>query len=51
MRVGILFGILKRTLGTFYKKNMPTFEDRFLSKEAKTFDRELKIKEILENNT
>lgn len=36
-------------LGTFYKKEMPTFEDRFLKKEIGGIDRNLKIKELLNN--
>lgn len=36
-------------LGTFYKKEMPTFEDRFLKKEIRGIDRNIKIKELLSN--
>ncbi len=36
-------------LGTFYKKEMPTFEDRFLKKEIRGIDRNIKIKELLNN--
>ena len=35
-------------LGTFYKKEIPPFEERFLKYETKAVDRKLKIKEILE---
>ncbi len=35
-------------LGTLYKKEAPTFEERFLRQEAKGIDRELKIKELLQ---
>jgi 2-oxoglutarate ferredoxin oxidoreductase subunit beta len=35
-------------LGTFYRKEIPTFEERFLKYETKVADRDLKIKEILE---
>ena len=35
-------------LGTFYKKEIPTFEERFLEYETRAADRDLKIKEILE---
>jgi len=35
-------------LGTFYKKEIPTFEERFLEYETREADRNLKIKEILE---
>ena len=35
------------SLGTFYKKQMPTFEERFLHPEPQAIDREAKIKELL----
>lgn len=37
-------------LGTFYKKEMPTFEDRFLKNRIKTVDRNIKIKEVLQEH-
>lgn len=37
-------------LGTFYKKEMPTFEDRFLKNKIKTVDRNIKIKEVLQEH-
>lgn len=35
-------------LGTFYQREIPTLEDRFLEHQAKTIDRESKIRELLE---
>ncbi|MEI6832213.1 MAG: thiamine pyrophosphate-dependent enzyme [Candidatus Omnitrophota bacterium] len=38
-------------LGTFYKKEIPTFEDRFfLKKKSKMTDRDLKIRELLKRS-
>ena len=38
-------------LGTFYKKEIPTFEDRFfLNKKPKTVDKDSKIKELLKES-
>lgn len=38
-------------LGTFYKKEIPTFEDRFfLNKKSKTVDKDSKIKELLKES-
>lgn len=34
-------------LGAFYKKEMPTFEDRSFQEKIQTIDRDLKIKELL----
>lgn len=34
-------------LGAFYKKEMPTFEDRYFQEKIQTIDRDLKIKELL----
>jgi len=36
-------------LGIFYKKEIPTFEERFLEYETKVTNRDLKIKEVLES--
>ena len=36
-------------LGTFYKKESPTFDDSFLSVGKEAMERELKIKEVLKN--
>ena len=35
-------------LGAFYKKELPTFTERFSKGEAQTVDRDMKIKELLE---
>ncbi len=37
-------------LGVFYKKEIPTFEERFLSKNKKAIDRDVKINEFLETS-
>jgi 2-oxoglutarate ferredoxin oxidoreductase subunit beta len=37
-------------LGLFYKKEIPTFEDRFLKPETKSIDRDLKIRQVLDKS-
>ena len=38
-------------LGTFYRKDSPTFDETFLKVEGESVNRDVRIKEILENRT